>query len=324
MHDFDPAYAPDGRHRLRLDARQPRRRRASGPTRTPAALEPEREPVRVRRDGQIRASASSRSCSIRSCTPSFMRDGRLIFTAEKRAPDFHQLAGRRMNLDGGDYHPLFAQRPSIGFASATEIVELPDRNFAMVAAPLGASDGGGTIAIVNRSIGPDQDDRNAADRAYIHSLTTPAPGAFGGDAACSARRRRCRPVACWPPATCSDRPDPRSSPHYGAVRARPERRRVAAHAVQRASARRDRAGRGVRARAAQRVPARVSTSSTAARADRRRDRGRDGALLGLCRCWARCCSPTRGSAARSIAASRACSCSSHGRRRPARELRRRR
>ena len=39
-----------------------------------------------------------------------MNDGRLIFTAEKRAPGFYQLALRRMNLDGGDYHPLYAQR----------------------------------------------------------------------------------------------------------------------------------------------------------------------------------------------------------------------
>jgi hypothetical protein len=34
--------------------------------------------------------------------------------------------------------------------------------------------------VVNRSIGPDQDDRDPGDRAYIHALTTPAAGAFGG------------------------------------------------------------------------------------------------------------------------------------------------
>ncbi len=39
-----------------------------------------------------------------------MQDGRLIFTTEKRAPGFYQLALRRQNLDGGDYHPLYAQR----------------------------------------------------------------------------------------------------------------------------------------------------------------------------------------------------------------------
>src|SRR4029077_10244829 len=88
--------------------------------------------------------------------------------------------GRRQNLDGGDYHPLFAQRTSVGFESATEIVELANRNFALVAAPLAARDGGGMIAFVNRSIGPDQDDRDPRDRAFIHSLSKPLPGAFDG------------------------------------------------------------------------------------------------------------------------------------------------
>jgi hypothetical protein len=110
-----------------------------------------------------------------------MSDGRVIFTAEKRAEDFHQFAARRQNLDGGDYHPLIAQRPSVGFASATELIELANRNFALVAADLNAADGGGSIMIVNRSIGPDQSGRDPGDRSYIHSLTTPLPGAFGGD-----------------------------------------------------------------------------------------------------------------------------------------------
>src|SRR5690606_7503781 len=105
--------------------------------------------------------------------PSFMTDGRLIFTAEKREPDFHMLAGRRQNLDGSDYHPLFAQRDSVGYRSATEIVELFDRNLAFVAAPIDARDGAGRIAIVNRSIGPDQDDRDPGDRFYIHSQRFP-------------------------------------------------------------------------------------------------------------------------------------------------------
>jgi hypothetical protein len=110
--------------------------------------------------------------------PSFMADGRLIFTTEKRAPDFFQLAGRRQNLDGADYHPLFAQRQSVGFELATEIVEIANRNFALVAAPAGARDGAGTLAIVNRSVGPDQDDRDPKDPFYVHSLSFPHPGAF--------------------------------------------------------------------------------------------------------------------------------------------------
>jgi hypothetical protein len=151
-----------------------------GPTRTPAALTP---------NANLYVYDSAASPPVRQLTylsnqelaPSFMSDGRVIFTAEKRARDFHQLAARRQNLDGGDYHPLFAQRGTIGFESATEVIELPNRNFAMVAAPLNAADGGGAIVIVNRSIGPDQSDRDPADKSYVHSLTTPVPGAFGGD-----------------------------------------------------------------------------------------------------------------------------------------------
>lgn len=180
LHDFDPAYAPDGRlvfasTRGNLDGDSG----LHGPTRTPAALEP---------NANLYVFDASANPRVRQLTylldqelqPSFMRDGRVIFTVQKRGEDFMQLAGRRQNLDGGDYHPLFAQRASIGFTSATEIKELANRNFVMVAAPLGASDGGGAIVVVNRSIGPDQADRDPEDRAYIHALTSPAPGAFGG------------------------------------------------------------------------------------------------------------------------------------------------
>ena len=181
IHDFDPAYAPDGRlvfastrGNLSGDAA------TRGPTRTPAALTP---------NANLYVYEPERSTQVRQLTflnnqelgPSFMVDGRVIFTAEKRAEDFHQLAARRQNLDGGDYHPLIAQRPSVGFASATELIELANRNFALVAADLGAADGGGSIMIVNRSIGPDQNDRDPGDRSYIHALNAPLPGAFGGD-----------------------------------------------------------------------------------------------------------------------------------------------
>jgi len=168
-HDFDPAFAPDGRivfasARGNLDADILGQ---DGPTRTPAAMQP---------NANLYVYDPSDS-SVRQLTfllnqelmPSFMTDGRVIFTTEKREPDFHQLAGRRQNLDGGDYHPLFAQRGSVGYRSATEIVELLDRNLAVVAAPLDAADGAGEIVLVNRSIGPDQDDRDPGDRFYIAS-----------------------------------------------------------------------------------------------------------------------------------------------------------
>lgn len=182
-HDFDPSFAPDGRivfastrGNLNCEGLS-----SCGPTRTPASMQPNAnlyvyEPM---------ASASVRQLTYllnQELNPSFMLDGRVIMTAEKREPEFHQFAGRRINLDGGDYHPLFAQRPSVGFASATEIVELANRNFAVVAAPLDATHGAGSIVILNRSIGPDQVDRDPNDRFYIASTRMPVPGAFEGGA----------------------------------------------------------------------------------------------------------------------------------------------
>jgi hypothetical protein len=178
-HDFDPAYAPDGR--LVFASTRGNVQGAGfgykGPQRTPSQLAPNANLYVRDGQGALRQLTFLLNQEI---MPSFMADGRLIFTAEKRAPGFFQLAGRRQNLDGGDYHPLFAQRRSVGFEMATEIIELPNRNLAMVAAPAGAADGAGTIAIVNRSIGPDQSDRDPRDAYYLHSLSFPVPGAFAG------------------------------------------------------------------------------------------------------------------------------------------------
>ena len=182
-HDIDPTFAADGRivfasSRGYVDATAVGR---AGPTRTPAALQPNAnlyifDPAGGEPPRQLTYLLNQ------EIQPSLMTDGRLIFTTEKREPDFHMLAGRRQNLDGGDYHPLFAQRESVGYRSATEIIESLDRNFVLVAAPIDAADGAGTIVIVNRSIGPDQDDRAPGDRNYIASQRFPVRGAFGGGA----------------------------------------------------------------------------------------------------------------------------------------------
>lgn len=95
--------------------------------------------------------------------PSFMNDGRVIFTTEKRAPGFYQLALRRQNLDGGDYHPLFAQRSSVGHNQATYVVELADKNFAAIFSDLGMTHQGGALGIFNRSIGVDFRSTNPED-----------------------------------------------------------------------------------------------------------------------------------------------------------------
>ncbi len=87
--------------------------------------------------------------------PSFMSDGRVIMSAEKRSPGFYQLALRRVNVDGGDYHPLYAQRGSIGYREAMYVVELADKNFAAIFRDRDAPHGGGTVGIFNRSLGID-------------------------------------------------------------------------------------------------------------------------------------------------------------------------
>lgn len=184
IHDFDPTYAPDGRivfasSRGNADGDI---LGIAGPTLTPAALQPNAnlyvfDPA----GGEVRQLTYLLN---QEMMPAFMTDGRLIFTAEKRGLDFHQLAGRRQNLDGGDYHPLFAQRGSVGYASATEIVELLDRNLALVGAPIDAADGGGEIVVINRSIGPDQDDRDPADQYFLHAQHVVSPsGVFRSPAA---------------------------------------------------------------------------------------------------------------------------------------------
>ncbi|MET0339595.1 MAG: hypothetical protein ABW252_01265 [Polyangiales bacterium] len=180
-HDFDPAYAPDDT--LVFASARGNLVHGEGPTRTPSQLAPNAN--LYARDPRTRAVRQLSFLSNQEVQPSFMADGRLVYTVEKRAPELFQLAGRRQNLDGGDYHPLFAQRASVGFARATEIVELADHGFALVAGSADAADGAGAIAIVNRSLGPDQDDRDPADALYLHALSLAGPSALdGGEGAC--------------------------------------------------------------------------------------------------------------------------------------------
>ncbi|HWO11106.1 MAG TPA: hypothetical protein VNN80_16540, partial [Polyangiaceae bacterium] len=160
-----------------------------GPQRSPA------DPSRLNANLYVSEGGAIRQLTFlldQEISPSFMVDGRLIFTAEKRAPGFYQLAGRRMNLDGGDYHPLFGQRATVGFDQFTEVVELADKNFAAILGQRGAARGAGTLAIVNRSLGIDQRSTRAEDYLqspaamtwpneafYQHSLHLPDPAATG-------------------------------------------------------------------------------------------------------------------------------------------------
>jgi len=176
LHDFDPAYAPNGD----LVFASTRGASHGRPTRTPAAFAPNADLyVYSPGPGTVRQLTFLLNQEL---APGFMQDGRVIYTAEKRELDFHMLSLRRQNLDGGDYHPLYASRRSLGFSAAYDVVPLPDGNFVFVAADLGSLDGAGSIATFNRTLGPDQRDRDPSDRAYLHSLSFAAPGPAEGGA----------------------------------------------------------------------------------------------------------------------------------------------
>lgn len=181
VHNLDPAFAPDGRL-VFVSTRGNVVNRAAfgydGPQRSPA------DPSRLNANLYILDGAALGVPRIRQLTfvldqeltPAFMSDGRVIFTAEKRATGFYQLAGRRMNLDGGDYHPLFAQRPTVGHNQMTDIVELMDKNLVGVVSERGARHGTGGLLLVNRSVGVDQLSDNPDD--YVQdpaAMTWPNP-----------------------------------------------------------------------------------------------------------------------------------------------------
>ncbi len=164
VHNFDPAFAPDGRLVFASTRGNTKNASAfsdySGPQRTPADPSKLNSNLYVLEDGTIRQLTFLLN---QEFGPAFMRDGRVIMTAEKRQPGFYQLAGRRINLDGGDYHPLFGQRSTIGFNQFTDVVELSDKNLAAILSERGAAHGAGALAIINRSIGIDQLSSNDAD-----------------------------------------------------------------------------------------------------------------------------------------------------------------
>ncbi len=163
IHDFDPTYAPPVGGQSRLVFASTRGNLSSepydytGPQRTPA------DPTKANANLYAWDVAPNGERRTRQLTfllnmersPSFMSDGRLIFTAEKRAPDFSQLAFRRINFDGGDYHPLYAQRGSIGYPEGAQVIELSDKNLAAIFRATNTPHGGGALAIINRSIGID-------------------------------------------------------------------------------------------------------------------------------------------------------------------------
>lgn len=155
IHNFDPAYAPDGRlafvsTRGNLSGNVD----YCGPQSTPA------DPTKLNSNVYAFDPTSGKTTELTFLLnmerrPSFMSDGRVIMTTEKRAPGFYQLALRRQNLDTGDYHPLYGQRESIGYNQVDQVVELSDKNFAAIFSQQGALYHGGLLGVFNRSVGID-------------------------------------------------------------------------------------------------------------------------------------------------------------------------
>ncbi|MDB4941103.1 MAG: hypothetical protein JWP97_637 [Labilithrix sp.] len=184
VHDFDPTYAPPegGPPRIVFASTRGNVRNEAfdytGPQRTPA------DPTKANSNLYVWEPdpANGAAHRVRQLTyllnmeraPSFMSDGRIIYTSEKRAPNFYQLALRRINLDGGDYHPLYAQRGSIGYPEAAEVVELADKDFATIFRQPATPQGGGALAVFNRSIGVDFRSTNAADYPVDPGVLDPA------------------------------------------------------------------------------------------------------------------------------------------------------
>ncbi len=184
QHDFDPAYSPalpGGGEALVFASTRGNLEQApydyAGPQRTPAdpsrpnanlySWEPDPKAPGKRRIRQLTYLLDTERW------PSFMTDGRIVFTVEKRMPGIAQVALRRINLDGGDYHPLYGQRGSIGFREVSQVVHLADKDFAAIFSDRGMPAAGGALGVFSRSIGVDVRSPDAKDYAADPSAADP-------------------------------------------------------------------------------------------------------------------------------------------------------
>jgi hypothetical protein len=181
-HDFDPTFSPpgpDGTERIVFASTRGNLDSSafdySGPQRMPEdPSKPNANMYVLEPDGSGKKHVRQLSWQLNmERYPTFMQDGRVIYTVEKREPNFYQLALRRQNLDGADYHPLYAQRGSIGYQQATYVAELSHKDFAAIFSNQNAQHGAGALAIFNRSIGVDFTSQNASDYAVDPTVIDP-------------------------------------------------------------------------------------------------------------------------------------------------------
>lgn len=177
IHNFDPVYGPpiDGESPLVFASTRGNLDDShfdySGPQRTPSDPQKPNANLYVFHRGAVRQLTYLLNVERE---PSFMVDGRLIFTAEKRSKDFYQLALRRQNLDGGDYHPLFGQRGTVAYHQASSVVELADKDFAAIFSEPNVPHRGGALGIFNRSLGVDYQSSDPNDYVVDPSVLNPA------------------------------------------------------------------------------------------------------------------------------------------------------
>ena len=187
IHNIDPTWSPDGAYLVFASTRG-----AAGPTLSRKYLVPQTDLWRMRLDGSELEQLTFLTNA--EVNPQFLREGRLIMTTEKVSSGFYQLAGRRINWDRTDYHPLLGQRaqsqyaslddlaatlPSVDFAQATDIREAANGDLLFVLSDEGVRGGAGALAIFNRSIGPFEAGRVAESPGYLKSMQIVDPAATG-------------------------------------------------------------------------------------------------------------------------------------------------
>ncbi len=196
VHNFDPAWAPDGNNIVFASTRG-----KAGATKSRKRFLPQSDLWRVSVTGTTFGSPEQMTfLSNSEVGPQFMREGRVTMTTEKTSDvgnvGFYQLSGRRINWDLTDYHPLLAQRrdspyadpvdltltkPSIGFSTATDIREGSDGSFLVILGNVTATGAptqpgaAGALAIFNRSVGPFESGR--ADDGFLGSVRVLDAGA---------------------------------------------------------------------------------------------------------------------------------------------------